>query len=61
MYYNLFMIVTTRVIQGRFNDISIFLASNAVRNESDGTLTESAISALEDVGRIQSLLHKLFW
>ena len=52
---------TTRGIQGRFNDISLILASNAARNESDGKLTEGAIAALDDVARIQTLMHQLFW
>ena len=50
-----------RGLQGRFNDMSIILASNAARNESDGKLTEGAIAALDDVARIQTLMHQLFW
>ena len=59
--YHLLTLGTTRGIQGRFNDISLILAINAARNESDGKLTEGAIAALDDVARIQTLMHQLFW
>jgi len=52
---------TARRIQSRFNEISLILASNVTRNHSDGKLTEGAIAALDDVARIQTLTHKLFW
>jgi len=52
---------TTRGIQGRFNDISLFLASTANRDENDGGLTEGAEETLDDIARIQRLLHQFFW
>lgn len=52
---------TTRGIQGRLNDISLILASNATRSESDGELTEGAVVALDDIAQIQRLLHLLYW
>jgi len=52
---------TTRGIQGRFNDLSLVLASNAARNDDDGKLTEGAIAALDDIARLQKLMHQLFW
>ena len=41
--------------------MSLMLAGNAARNEDDGNLTEGAIAALDDIARLQSLLHQLFW
>jgi len=51
---------TTRGIQGKLNDISMVLASNVSRDKR-GKPTEEAVAALDDVARIQTLLHKLFW
>ena len=52
---------TTRGIQGRLNDISLITSCHAARNEHNGSFTEDASDFLDDVARIQSLLHKLFW
>jgi len=51
---------TTRGIQGRFNDISLILASYAARDD-DGGITQGAKQVLDDVSRLQRLLHQLYW
>ena len=47
-------------MQGRFLDISLLVACTSARGE-DKKLTPAAIQCLDDVGRIQRLLHTLYW
>ena len=47
-------------MQGRFLDISLLVACTSARGE-DNKLTPAAIQCLDDVGRIQWLLHTLYW
>jgi hypothetical protein len=50
----------TRIIQGRFNDISLLAVSSAARGE-DGEITEEAKEGLDDIARLIRLLHQLYW
>ena len=52
---------TSRGLQGRFEDVSITVASAAARGERDGELTPGATAALKDIAHIQRLIHQLFW
>lgn len=47
-------------MQGRFNDISLILASCATRDKN-GRFAEGTEEALDDIARIQRLLHQFFW
>lgn len=51
---------TSRALQGRFNDISLLLASNA-RHNTNGDINETALEALDDISRLMTLLHQLHW
>ena len=50
----------TRGIQGRFNDLGLILASHAAVDE-DGQIIPEAKKALDDIARIQRVLHILYW
>lgn len=52
---------TARQLQGCLANISLILVTYATRNQSDGKLTDGAVTALDDVARIQTLTHQLFW
>ncbi|KAL7541287.1 hypothetical protein ACHAWF_006897 [Thalassiosira exigua] len=49
-----------RTIQGRFNDLSLWAAGAAARGEN-GEITKNAKEALDQIARLQRLLHQLYW
>lgn len=50
-----------RKVQGRLNDLSMLLATHALRNEETGSYTEESRRLLADVARYVRLFHLLYW
>lgn len=51
----------TRIVQGRLNDVSMFLAANAKLDEQTGAMTEESAKALSDIARKSRLVHHIHW